>query len=143
VALHLSKTLFSLPGGMLSDRLGRRPLILAGWVIYALVYLGMAVVGAQWQFWLLIAVYGIYYGLTEGAEKALVADLVVRENRGTAYGIYHGAVGMAALPASLVFGIVWKVAGPAVAFGIGAGLAGVAAILMALFVSTTRHSVEP
>lgn len=140
VALHVSKMVFSLPGGHLSDKVGRRPVIIVGWLVYALVYLGMAVVAEQWQFWVLIAVYGFYYGMTEGAEKALVADFVASEHRGTAYGIYHSAVGLAALPASLVFGVLWEwpAVGPAGAFGIGAGLAGLAAILLLVLVSTTR-----
>jgi MFS family permease len=139
VVLHVSKMVFSIPGGLLSDKLGRRPVIIAGWIVYALVYLGMAFVDpeAPWQFWALIAVYGFYYGMTEGAQSALVADFVPSELRGTAYGFYHGAIGLAALPASLVFGIVWKAYGPVTAFGIGAGLAGAAAILLAVLLSAT------
>jgi len=138
VALHVSKAVFSFPGGFLSDKLGRRPVIIAGWLVYALVYFGMAFVAEQWQFWALIAVYGFYYGMTEGAEKALVADFVPSELRGTAYGVYHGAVGLAALPASLVFGVVWERIGPAAAFSIGAYLAGGAALLLLLLLSTGR-----
>jgi MFS family permease len=142
IALHLSKVVFSFPGGMLSDRYGRRPLILAGWAVYALVYLGMAFVQTPGQFWMLMVAYGVFYGLTEGAEKALVADFVLSEHRGTAYGLYHGAVGLAALPASLVFGLFWKELGAPAAFGMGAGLAGVAAILLALLLSTTRGAEQ-
>ena len=138
VGLHLSKIAFSIPGGMLSDRFGRRPVIIAGWVVYALVYLGMAVVVREWQFWALFLCYGLYYGMTEGAEKALVADFVPSTLRGTAFGLYHGAVGLAALPASLVFGIVWKSLGPRVAFGIGAALAGLAAALLIVLLATSR-----
>jgi len=139
VVLHISKIVFSFPGGMLSDKLGRRPLILAGWLVYALVYLGMARAGAAWQFWTLIVVYGAYYGLTEGAEKALVADFVGSEHRGTAFGLYHTAVGLAALPASLLFGVFWKLIGPQWAFSIGAALAALAAVLLAVLLSTTRR----
>ena len=131
--------LFSVPGGALSDRLGRRPVIVAGWVVYAGVYLGMAFVAAQWQFWALLALYGFYYGMTEGAEKALVADFVPSEHRGTAYGVYHGAIGLAALPASVVFGVLWKTVGPPAAFGFGAGLAGLAVILLACLLSSARR----
>jgi len=138
IALHLSKVVFSFPGGMLSDRYGRRPMILIGWAVYALVYLGMACVQTPAQFWALMVAFGIFYGMTEGAEKALVADFVPSEYRGTAYGLYHGAVGLAALPASLVFGLFWKELGAPVAFGIGAGLAGIAAVLLALLLSASR-----
>ncbi len=145
VTLHVSKIIFSFPGGVLSDKLGRRPIIVAGWIVYALVYLGMAVVGQAWQFWALIFAYGFFYGMTEGVEKALVADFVPSEYRGTAYGIYHGAIGIAALPASLLFGLLWYYLneiqlglGPRVAFGVGAGLAAVAAVLLTVLLSAAR-----
>ncbi len=139
VALHLSKIAFSLPGGLLSDRFGRRPVILAGWGLYALVYLGMAVVSDAAHFWALFLAYGAYYGLTEGVEKALVADLVPPERRGAAFGLYHGLVGLAALPASLVFGVFWTAIGPAAAFRLGAAFAGAAAVLFTVFLSTDRR----
>jgi MFS family permease len=140
VALHLSKAVFSVPGGILSDKLGRRPVIVTGWVIYALVYLGMATVSATWVFWCLIAAYGFYYGMTEGAEKALVSDLVPSSARGRAYGLYHGVTGLAALPASLLFGVFWAALGPGVAFGIGAGLAGLAAVLLVILLAASRSN---
>jgi MFS family permease len=136
VMLHLSKIAFSLPGGALSDRLGRRPLIVSAWAVYALVYLGLALASAQWQFWALFALYGAYYGLCEGAEKALVADFVPADRRATAFGLYHGAIGIAALPASLLFGVFWKAIGPAWAFGMGAAVAGLAAVSMLVLLST-------
>jgi MFS family permease len=141
VVLHVSKIVFSLPGGILSDRLGRRPAILAGWVFYAAVYMGMAFIDPSqpWQFWALFLAYGVYYGMSEGAEKALVTDFVPSEFRGTAFGIYHGAIGLAALPASLLFGIWWAVIGPKVAFGIGAALAGLAAVLLLVLLASTRR----
>lgn len=134
IVLHISKIVWSIPGGLMSDRWGRRPVLLAGWTLYALVYLGFAFIdaGSPWQFWLLIVAYGIYFGLTEGVEKALVTDYTPRRHRGTAFGVYHGAVGIAALPASLLFGVFWTAIGPQIAFGIGAGLAGAAALLLLL-----------
>ncbi|MCX7048452.1 MAG: MFS transporter [Candidatus Sumerlaeota bacterium] len=136
VGLHIFKIIFSLPGGALSDRLGRRPMIVAGWAVYTVVYLGMAFVSAQWAFWALFFIYGAYYGFSEGAEKALVADYVPSANRGRAYGIYHGAIGLAALPASLMFGLFWQALGPHLAFGIGAALAGVATALLMVLLAT-------
>jgi len=140
VALHLSKVVCCFLGGSLSDRLGRRPIIVAGWGVYALVYLGFAVAGQLWQVWSLLIIYGLYYGLTEGVEKALVADLAPAEYRGSAYGAYHGAIGLAALPASLLFGVFWKVLGAPIAFGIGAGLACLAAVLLSVFLATESRS---
>jgi len=136
VALHLSKIVFSLPGGGLSDRYGRRTAIVIGWIIYTLVYLGMAVVTTAGVFWLLILCYGGYYGMTEGAEKALVADFVPVEYRGQAYGLYHGAVGLATLPASILFGVFWAKLSPQWAFLIGACLASAATGLLIILLST-------
>ncbi len=94
----------SLPAGLLSDRLGRKRVIIVGWFIYALAYLGFALASEVWQIWLLFAGYGIYYGIVEGVARAFVADLVPEEKRGTAYGLYHGVVGITLLPASLLAG---------------------------------------
>lgn len=132
VTLHLVKSASSTPGGALSDRIGRRPLIVAGWVLYAAVYAGFALAEAQWHAWLLFAVYGAVFGLTEGSEKAMVADLVPPPQRGTAFGWYHGLVGVAALPASVLFGYVWEAFSSAAAFGMGAAIAVLAATWMAM-----------
>jgi MFS family permease len=105
------------PAGALSDRIGRRRLILIGWGIYGLIYLGFALVSSAWEVWVLYALYGIYYGVFEGASKALVADLIPSEKRGTAYGIYNAVVGLVALPASLIAGILWQGLGSWTGFG--------------------------
>ena len=105
--LHVSKVLSSLFGGDLSDRLGRRRLIVAGWILYAAVYAGFAFVTEEISVWILFLIYGIYFGLAEGAEKALVADLVRPEQRGMAYGLYNLAFGITVLPASLLMGALW------------------------------------
>ena len=130
VVLHISKIVFSLPGGICSDKYGRRVVIAAGWIVYVGVYAGLAVASNIRVLWALIVVYGIYYGMTEGAERALVADFVPARQLGKAYGLYHGAVGLAALPASLLFGVFWMKLGPQVAFTIGASLAGAATLLL-------------
>lgn len=135
-ALHLVKAAASTPGGALSDRLGRRPLIVAGWLLYAAVYAGFVFAAKAWHVWALFLVYGVYYGLTEGAERALVADLVGAERRGAAFGWYHLAVGVGALPASILFGWLWSAWGPGVAFGVGAGLALAAAAGLAVLRAT-------
>ncbi|GAB4447672.1 MAG: MFS transporter [Anaerolineae bacterium] len=128
-------SLLSGPLGALSDRLGRARLMLGGWLLYSLIYLGFAAAQNGWQVWLLFALYGVYYAATEGTAKALVADLVPAEQRGTAYGLYHAAVGLAVLPASVIAGLLWQGAGawpgfgPAAPFLFGAGLALLAALL--------------
>ncbi len=126
VVFNATHAVTALPIGMLSDRLGRRWIITLGWFIYALVYLGFALASSVWQVWLLFAGYGIYYGVVEGVARAFVADLVPEEKRGTAYGLYHGVVGLTLLPASLVAGWLWEAVGPAAPFYLGAGLAFVA-----------------
>ena len=128
--LHVVKSASSTPGGALSDRIGRKPLIVAGWLLYAAVYFAFALARVEWHAWALFAVYGIYFGLTEGTEKALVADLVPANRRGTAFGWYNLAIGLAALPASLIFGAIWDRAGSPVAFAFGAAIALAAAVGM-------------
>lgn len=128
--LHLVKAGLSTPAGALSDRLPRRWLIAGGWLVYALVYLGFALATAAWQIWVLFAVYGVYFGLVEGTERALVTDLVPKGLRGTAFGWYHAAIGIAAFPASFLFGLIWQQAGAAAAFSYGAALALLAALLL-------------
>jgi MFS family permease len=131
-ALHVSKSAFSVWGGRWSDRVGARTAIVAGWMVYAAVYAGFAFVDAAWQVWALFLVYGLFFGLTEGPEKALVARLAPSGLRGSAFGAYHAAIGLAALPASLLFGIVWQAFGAEWAFAIGAALALAAALLLPL-----------
>ena len=134
---NLVYTLVSTPAGTLSDRVGRRKLLIAGWSLYAVVYLGFARATDGWHAWILMAAYGIYYGLTEGVAKAFVADLVPSEQRGTAYGVYNAAIGITAFPASLLAGFLWQgVAGwngfgPSAPFLFGAVLALLAAVFMA------------
>ena len=133
VLFNVTYAAISLPAGVLSDRLGRRRVIILGWFIYVLVYLGFALVSNIWQVWLLFACYGIYYGIVEGVARAFVADLVVEEKRGTAYGLYHGVVGLTLLPASLIAGWLWDTVNPAAPFYFGAGLAFIAMLgMMAL-----------
>jgi MFS family permease len=115
-------------GGALSDRFGRKPLIIAGWLIYAGVYFGFARANAVWHAWALFALYGLFYAMTEGTEKAFVADLVPSARRGAAFGWYNLAIGLGALPASLMFGAIWDRVGPETAFHFGASLALLAAV---------------
>jgi MFS family permease len=136
--LHVVKSLASTPGGALSDRIGRVPTLIAGWTIYALVYFGFAFSSVQWHAWALFGAYGLFFALTEGTERALVADFVPATRRGTAFGWFHLTVGLGMLPASVLFGFVWDHFGPHSAFIMGAALAAVAAGGIALIPKPAR-----
>jgi MFS family permease len=135
-ALHTVKVLSSLVGGNLSDRLGRKTLIVSGWLLYAAVYAGFAFLTSVSMAWVLFLVYGLYFGLAEGAEKALVADLVRPEQRGTAYGLYNLAFGITVFPASLLMGALWNWRGAQTAFITSAALGTLAALLLLTAIST-------
>ena len=128
--LNLSKVLWAYAGGNLADRVPRARLIAAGWVVFALVYGGLGAASASWHVWVLFVVYGIFYGLTEPVEKALIKDLVRAEQRGRAYGAYNFVVGLTALPAGLLAGLLWRAEGPGVALAVGAALAALAGVLL-------------
>jgi MFS family permease len=128
VMFNLVYTLVATPAGILSDKLGRRSLLVVGWLVYTAVYLGFAVANTSWIVWVLFAAYGIYYGVIEGVSRAFVADLVPVEKRGIAYGWYNGVLSIALLPASLIAGWLWSAVSPASTFFFGAGLAFIAAV---------------
>lgn len=108
VAFNLVYTLVSAPAGSLSDRIGRRKLVIGGWLVYALIYLGFALARTGWQVWVLYMLYGLYYGLSYGTAKAMIADIVPEQVRGTAYGTYNAVLGVLDLPASLIAGLLWS-----------------------------------
>ncbi len=143
VLFNVTYVATSVPAGMLSDRLGRKRLIALGWIIYALVYLGFALSTSVWHVWVLFAGYGIYYGIVEGVARAFVADLVPAERRGTAYGYYHGVVGLMLLPASVLAGWLWSVLSPAAPFYLGAGLAFLALLALLALLKEPRKGVIP
>ena len=136
---NLVYTLVSTPAGSLSDRVGRRRIIVGGWLVYALIYLGFALAGTGWHVWVLYALYGIYYGLAYGTTKAMVADIVAPELWGTAYGTYNAVLGILDFPASLIAGLLWdgvgtwKGFGPSAPFFFGGALALIAAVTMGLW----------
>lgn len=138
--------LLSGPAGSLSDRIGRRSLVLAGWLIYGFIYLGFAIAQTGSQVWFLFALYGVYYAFTEGTARALIADLVPQENRGRAYGLFHASIGLTALPASMIAGILWQGLGawsgfgPAAPFQFGALMAISSSLL---FYFTVRERKSP
>ena len=139
ITFNLVYTLISAPAGSLSDRIGRRTLIVGGWVVYALIYLGFALAGKGWHIWALYTVYGLYYGLAYGTTKAMVADIVPANLRGTAYGTYNAVLGILDFPASVIAGVLWQGVGGWGGFGapapffFGALLALLAAIAMWLW----------
>ncbi|MBZ0299653.1 MAG: MFS transporter, partial [Anaerolineae bacterium] len=125
------------PLGAWSDRIGRKKLIIGGWLVYGVIYLGFAAASTGWQIWMVYALYGLYYAAVEGTAKAFVADLIPAEQRGTAYGIYNAVVGLMAFPASLLAGILWQSLGAGAPFLAGAVLALAAGALL------MRHRPQP
>lgn len=139
ITFNVVYTLVSAPAGAFSDKIGRRRVIIGGWLVYAAIYLGFAIAGTGWHVWVLYAVYGIYYGLAFGTTKAMVADLVPEVLRGTAYGTYNAVLGILDFPASLIAGVLWQGVGrwggfgAAAPFFFGAATALTAAVLMLLW----------
>lgn len=134
------KAVTGVPGGAIADRVGRVPAIASGWLVYAAAYAGFAFVSGPAAAWGLFALYALFFGLTEGSERAFVADLVPERLRGRAYGFFHAAIGVAALPASVLFGILWKEFGPRAAFLTGAGVALAATIALWAVTGVIRKS---
>ena len=145
-AFNLIYALVSTPAGALSDRVGRRRVIIVGWLVYGLIYLGFALAQQPWHVWVLYCMYGLYYGLAFGTAKAMVADLVAPELRGTAYGTYNAILGIIDLPASLIAGVLWQGLGrwagfgPSAPFLFGGGMAILAAIALSLWRPKTASS---
>ena len=131
-AFHIAKSAGNILGGHAADRLGAKPLLMIGWLWYAVIYVGFALATMAWHIWALFLLYAAYYALTEPSEKTLVVQLAGRQRTGLAYGWYNLLMGIAALPASYVFGLVYKQVGPLAAFGMGASLAAAAVLLMML-----------
>jgi MFS family permease len=135
-AFNLVYSLVSTPAGSLSDRIGRRKVIIGGWLVYGAIYLGFALAQRPWHIWALYITYGVYYGMAYGTAKAMVADLVSPELRGTAYGTYNATLGIIDLPASIIAGFLWQGVGtwegfgPSAPFFFGGGLAFLAALLL-------------
>lgn len=140
---NIFRTISSLPGGMLSDKLGRRNMLACGWVIYGLSYLGFAFFTSVSQAWVIFGVYGLFAGMTEGIKKALVADLVPQEIRGAAYGLHSFVASFVQLPASLMLGIVWQKYNALTAFSLGGGLAMAAACLLLIFIPSRPKETTP
>lgn len=149
VTFNLVYTLVSTPGGALSDRIGRRTVIVSGWLVYAAIYLGFARAGTGWHVWALYALYGVYYGLAYGTTKAMVADVVPEALRGTAYGTYNAILGILDFPASVIAGLLWQGVGswqgfgPSAPFYFGGAMALAAALLMAFAMPKDSAAPSP
>jgi MFS family permease len=140
-ALHVVKVMSSIAGGAMSDRFGRRTMIGLGWLVYASIYLAFGYVDHRGTVIAVFLAYGLYFGLTEGVEKAWVADMAPADRHGTAFGIYNAALGIGTLMASLLFGLLWTRVSPAAAFFTGGGLALAATVL--LYLLFPRNSANP
>jgi MFS family permease len=134
MVFNLVKALTTLPGGLLADKIGRRRVILLGWMIYILVYLGFALAKTPDHAWVLFACYGLFYGLTEGSERAFLADLAPHHDKGLTFGWFYLITGLGAFPASIFFGWIWQTRGSQTAFLISAAISSVAAFLMLVFI---------
>jgi MFS family permease len=132
-ALNISSSIFSMPIGMLSDRIGRRPVLISGFFIFAMIYFGFGMAKSVMWIWVLFILYGLYYAFTEGIQKAYIADIVPEGTRGTAMGTYNAMTGIAALPASIMAGFLWQTFGPMVAFSTSSIIAILATLLMIIF----------
>ncbi|MEJ2598511.1 MAG: MFS transporter [Anaerolineales bacterium] len=149
VTFNLVYTLISTPAGSLSDRIGRRKLIIGGWLVYAAIYYGFALARTGLQVWVLYTIYGIYYGMAFGTANAMIADLVPDTLRGTAYGTYNAILGILDFPASVIAGILWQGVfswpgfGPSAPFFFGATLALIASLLMLSWRPTLKSPSVP
>lgn len=138
---NVTSLIVSYPGGLISDRIGRWPVMLLGLAIYSGVYAGFALLDIGWV-WVLFAFYGIYSGLTNGVQKSLIADLAPPERKGTAMGLFYMATGFAAILASTIAGVLWDAFSPAVALGFGAGMAALS-MVVALLLKPWRADHAP
>jgi MFS family permease len=142
-AFNLIYALLSTPAGSLSDRIGRRRMITAGWLVYAVIYLGFGLAARAWHIVALYILYGFYYALAYSTAKAFIADLVPENVRGTAYGTYNAVLGILDFPASVIAGVLWQGIGawegfgPSAPFLFGAGTALLACLLMLLWMPRT------
>ncbi|MBN2547608.1 MAG: MFS transporter [Anaerolineales bacterium] len=149
VVFNLVYALVSTPAGALSDRIGRRKLIIAGWLVYAAIYLGFGLARSAWHIGVLYVLYALYYGLAYGTSKAMIADLVPEAVRGTAYGTYNAILGVLDFPASVIAGLLWQGVGGWQGFGasapflFSAGLALLAALLMAVWMPGAMPGAAP
>jgi MFS family permease len=138
-ALNAAKALAAYPGGMLSDRIGRKAVMLASWTAFAASFYFLCRLDTMGALWAVTLLYGAFAGLSEGAERALIEDLGESRERGTAFGWYYLMTGIAAIPAGAAFGLLWQYAGPSMAFSFAAAMACASALLIPLWVGEKRE----
>ncbi len=139
-AFNALSALVALRSGVISDKIGRKPVVITGWLVFGLVYLGMARADSYLDVWAWFLLYGVYYGLAEGMLRALAIDLAPAHLRGTAVGAYFTFTGLALLPASVIAGLLWKHFGPPAPFYYGAATSFVSAILLGLLVKVKEYT---
>ncbi|EKQ54349.1 MULTISPECIES: MFS transporter [unclassified Clostridium] len=139
---NLFYALLSIPSGILSDKIGRINVMRLGWFLYALTYIGFAIAKLPWHIWVLYIIYGVYYSTTEGIAKSLIVHLVDEKMRGTAFGLYNASVGLLAIPASAIAGLLWDKVSPSAPFYFGAICSIMAIILTMMFNIETTYSKE-
>lgn len=143
LTFNLIYSLSAIPAGIAADRFGKKPLILLGFILFAGLYFGFAVAGTSASIWILFGLYGVFMGLTEGIQKGFLATIIPRDFKATAFGVYATFVGLAALPASLIGGVLWDRVSPAATFYFGSVTATVAAILFIILIVFDRKPPEP
>ncbi len=145
VVFNLAYAALSMPAGTLSDRIGRRSLLIAGFLLFSLVYLGLALAGGSASVWPLFAFYGVYMAMTEGVGKAYISDLSPAQARGTALGAYQTVTGIVAFFSSMIAGLLWDMAGPRAPFlfGAAAGLTAALILLAGKGFSARPHKCNP
>ncbi len=142
-------SILSAPLGKLSDRVGRRRLLIIGWAAYILIYLGFGIVSSGWAIFAVFVLYGIYYAMCEGAGKAFIADMVHEDHRGKAFGLYYTAIGIAALPSSFIAGVLWQGIGswngfgPSAPFLFGSAMAAIALFVLVVWVKDQHPEPQP
>ena len=140
-ALNLAKAITSTQGGQLADHFGRGALILIGWSALAISFLALGQVTSNIGLWTVSICYGLLMGMSEGAERALISDYASPDERGTAFGWYYLVSGIAAIPAGLLFGVIWHVFSAAAAFVFAGVLALFAIVLLRLWAWPVRHKI--
>ena len=143
LVFNLVYSISAVPSGMAADRFGKKRIIFAGFALFAVLYLGFAMVSGTTGVWLLFGLYGLFMGLTEGIQKAFLTTIIPVDFKATAFGIFNSVVGMAMLPASLVGGFLWDKVSPSATFYFGSATAALSALLFIIFMISVKTNGDP